>query len=185
MSRLTRLLIALAVAMLIGLAILFLIGGRPMHFSSQTEIDAPPELVFRFLTDPVIWERVSGTARIRPLTEGGHQVGAKAQLTVDYLQKHWVILGEVLESTPGERVIYALETEQLTARSDIRLQEIDGRTTLRHAIILNPRGWLRLWAPFSRRPIQEGLDTALGQLKTAVERGAASIPPEQSNGTTP
>ncbi len=173
MSRVTRFLIVVTVFLIVAAIALFLIGGRQRQFNSQTTIVAPASLVFQYLTDPTKTNRwATGGIQVRPLTEGGHQVGAKSRFTISVDDRTWEIDSEVLETTPNERIITAMTGRQVDGRSDCQLEENNGLTTLRHKFSVTPKGLLRFVAPFSQTQIQTKLDSGLEQFKQAMERVA-------------
>lgn len=176
MSRLTRALIGVTIILFVAVGVLFLVGGRPQQFNSQIVIAAPQALVFEYLTDPAIRQRwTSDGTQIQPLTEGGHRVGAKWRMTLQNDGRQLEFDCEVLESSPNERLICALIGTQLNARSDFRLQEDGGVTSLHHSLIVTPKGILRMFAPFSKDQIQAKLDGGLAQFKQVVERAARTM----------
>ncbi len=173
MSRVTRVLIGVMVILIVAVIALFFIGGRQRQFNSQATIVAPASLVFQYLTGQAKAQSwATGGIQVRPLTEGGHHVGAKSRFSVAVDGRTWEIDSEILETTPNERIITALTGRQVDGRSDCQLEEKDGSTTLRHKLSVTPKGLLRLVVPFSDKQIQAKLDRGLEQFKQAIERVA-------------
>jgi hypothetical protein len=79
---------------------------------------------------------------------------------------------EVLETVPDERLITALTSTRMDARSDFQL-EGDGPTTIvNHSFLVSPKGWSRIAAPFSSAGIQDKLMVGLEQFKRYIESEA-------------
>lgn len=176
MSRVTRVLIVLAFLLLLAGVTLFWMGGRQRQYKSHVTINAPKEVVFQYLTDnPKIQAWSSGVAQVQPQSEGGHQKGAKSHISVTVSGYRLEIDSEVLETIADDRLITALNSPQMTARSDFQLEESNGQTILSHSFQVSPRGMSRFFAPFSGTQLQQQLDTGLENLKHFIER--ENLPP--------
>lgn len=173
MSRVTRVLIGLVVFILLGVIALFWMGGRQRHYQSRVVIQAPRELVFHFLTDlDTIQRWAGGQSNIQALTDGGHRQGAKSRITTRINGLSLQIESEVLETQPHERLITALTSRQMNARSDFQLDADGDKTVLQHTLLVSPRGWARFYAPFSGEQIQSNLDQGLNNLRQIMETEA-------------
>jgi uncharacterized protein YndB with AHSA1/START domain len=151
-------------------------GGRQRQYDSRVSINAPKELVFQFLTDPEsIRKWAGGSAEIQPLTEGGHRQAARSRIAMNLNGRALDIESEVVESTPTDRLITALTSRQMNARSDFQLEQTNGRTDLVHSLVIWPRGWARIFAPFSGQQIQTGLDQGLENLRQFIELEARQL----------
>jgi uncharacterized protein YndB with AHSA1/START domain len=173
MSRLVRLSLWLLVLAVIAVGVIFWTGGRTRSFVSKTTIAAPKELVFQFLTDPekqLKW--TAGGATVRPTSEGGHRKGATSHIVVNREGMHWELDSEILETLENERLITAINGSPFDGRSDFQLQEREGATELQHTLVVRPKGWLRLLAPFSQKQIQAKLDEGVAQFRQAIEQVA-------------
>ena len=170
MSRVTRVLIVLAVLFVLTTITLFLMGGRQRQFKNRTTIAAPKEVVFQYLTDPAKIEKWSArVAQVKPLTEGGHKEGAKSHISVVVSGWRMEIDSEVIETILNERLITALTSPQMDARSDFQLEQSDGFTILNHSFLISPKGMSRILAQFSGQQLQARLDSGLEQLKQIIE----------------
>jgi uncharacterized protein YndB with AHSA1/START domain len=170
MSRISRVLIALVILFVLAVFTLFLIGGRQQQYRHQITINAPRSFVFQCLTDPAYIQKwIAGSSKYQVLTEGGHRLGARAHITVSAPGIRMEVDSEVLETIPDERLITALTTSPLDARSDFQLEGNDQTTVVTHSFLVTPKGWARIFAPFSRSEIQTQLAVGLDQLKQHIE----------------
>lgn len=180
MSRLTRVLLVVGLLLVLAIIALFWMGGRQRQYDTRVVINAPPELVYFFLTDPETVQSWSGSqTRIQPLTEGGHHQGAKTKITTKVGGLSLDIESEVIETTPNERLITALASRQMMARSDFQLEDQNGSTVLTHSLLVSPRGLSRFFAPFSGNQIQMSLDQGLNNLRRIIETEAKEYSPPQ------
>jgi uncharacterized protein YndB with AHSA1/START domain len=180
MGRVTRVFIALMIVLTIAVLAMYWYGGRERQFESEVAISATQLLVFEFLTDPQrIKSLEGGGARIQPLTDGGHQVGARFHVSLAGNGLPLNVETEVLESQPNERLITMLESSRFSGRSDFKLTTRGQATVLQHTLKVQPKGWARFVAPFSQTQVQTAIDRGLEQLKRRIEREASGqlLPP--------
>jgi len=165
---LARFALAGGLALLLVLAVLVARAGRAPHRVELT-VAAPPERVFRFLTEPEkIASWMAGFVSSEPLTPGGLRLGARSRETLDDAGRRVRMTSEVTGLEPAVRLELRLEADFLDATSCYTLARSAGGTRLVHELVPRYKGPLRLVAPLMRAAVQRKLEADLGRLAARV-----------------
>jgi uncharacterized protein YndB with AHSA1/START domain len=166
---------------LAGLLVLFLVVGflLPGTWSTErsTEIDAPPQAVFRWLDSPRAWTRWTPDWPDSGLVVAGPAHGVGATMSWDDPN-----VGDgrfqVVEADAPRMVRYRVEVQKGTMRTDgtLLLHERDGRTLLtwREQGNFGRNPLMGYWARAMNRVQGAQLQKDLATLKALVEGGAVA-----------
>ena len=158
--------------LLIGIVLaLWFIGGRTAVYYADIEIAAAPDEVFQYLIEPdqvVKW--IHGVTKIEPLTEGEHQVGGRARVTViDDGGNEFVIEDEVLKSEPGQLLELQMTSDMFEIISSYDLHTHGSTTHISHTMWADYKGFVRIFAPFAGGAAQQQMADDLARLKQLIE----------------
>lgn len=135
------------------------------------EIQAPPEAVFPYLTEPrKLCRWVGGLKEFTPVGDGEAHVGARSRQQLRVAGRDWVFEGEVLGFEPGRKVVARLSGRGVEMTSTHALQATPAGTQLAVSVETEiTRLFARLFGAIVAREGQRKLETDLGRLVELVE----------------
>lgn len=161
--------------LLIATGVLYIIGGQTAVYRADIEIDAPPETVFSYLTEiDLLLQWMDGVTEIKPLTEGGHRVGARARVTIHEGEAAFVMEDELLRSEPSELLQVRLTSSAFVILSTYTLHTHGDKTHLSQELRADYKGFIRLFAPFASGEATRKMNDDFGRLKRLIEQNDAN-----------
>ena len=174
--------VSLAVLGLVLAAVagLYAVGGQTARYQADVEIDAAPETVFEYLTDSeLLLQWLEGVTEIKPLTEGGHRVGAKARVTVREGDAAFIMEDEVIRSDAAELLEVRITSSVFEILSTYSLEPRGERTHLVHEMQADYKGFIRILAPLAGPEATRKMNEDFARLKRLVEEHESrSVAPE-------
>ena len=162
--------IALVALPLLVAGALWVLGGRTQVYRAEIEIEAPPEEVFPYLTEPDrIAQWVDGLVEITPLTEGGHRVGATARLVVEQDGNRYEFIDEVTSTTANESLELHSQSDMFDADIRWELEPSKNGTHATAVMRTDFHGFYRFLAPMMRSTAEEQLQSDFERLKQLIE----------------
>jgi len=140
--------------------------------SASTEIAAPPEVVFPYLTDPDLLRLWLGGFRGSRRLSGGSgttpEVGTRSIDTIVEGGREMEMETEILRYVPPRELDVKITGRGINAMSAYRLVGAE-TTTVTHTQEIRLGGLARLLTPLMGGPMEKRLREDLARLKTAVE----------------
>jgi hypothetical protein len=155
---------------------LWLSGGKKQEYSAAIQIEASPDVVFAYLTEPEKHKSwITGLAHVERLESNTDENGDPKRITTQR-----VVSLDGKESKFEDQVIRFEPDASLTVRSSRSSQVItsiylleprDSQTYFTYRVIKLNRGIKRILAPLSSDKTQEQVDDDIRKLKRTVESG--------------
>ena len=146
-------------------------------YTASIEIQAPPEKVFAFLTDPKhvkSWQ--PDVVEARPLPPGGLQVGAHVGTTVQEYGRRFDVDLLVAAVTRNERIAYRMEAPTVSAHVEYRLVRWGSYIRVVNTAAMRPKGFRASFYPvlkgLMKRIAEWKMESRLKLLRAAVESHA-------------
>ena len=146
-------------------------------YKATIEIDALPEKVFAFITDPKhvkSWQ--PDVVEPRPLPPGGLQVGAHLGATVQEYGRRFDIDLLVAAMKRNESITYRMEAPAVSAHVEYRLVQWGRYTLVVNTAAMRPKGFLASFYPVLRglmkKIVEWKMESRLKLLRAAVESHA-------------
>lgn len=139
----------------------------------SVEIEATPERVFAYLTEPELvksWQ--IDLAEPPPLPPGGLRMGVRQRAVVEEYGRRFEVETEIVAFSANELLGYAMQSPNAVVRSEYRLIRQPGSTRVEANVIFEPRRLLRVLWPLFRGFFRRKTQNRLELLKKAVEAGA-------------
>ena len=171
MRPLSKFAVYAAALIVVALGCLFWVGGRNQTSQVDEIINAPPDVVYKHLTEPELVKTwVDGIVSIEPLTDEGHQVGAQAKIVVEHEGKKVELTDEVLVADENSHLIVVSNASMFKNNADYSMESPDQKTTkLRLINKVQFKGFYRFMGPFM--PSAESkLKEDIHRLKLAAEK---------------
>ncbi len=147
------------------IALVWLWGGRTMHYRAEAVIAAPPEWVFRHLTEPALLRKwIGGFVESKPLGDGVLRVGARSVEVVEENGRRLEMQSEVLRLEAPRVLEVGMQGGFAAMVNAYRLEPVDSRTRLTMTMQASYTGAMRLLAPFIGRSVQRKLEGDFAQL---------------------
>ena len=138
---------------------------------ASIEIAAAPEEIFRYLIQPeLLKEWIGGFVETRPMTEGVTGLGSKSIDVFEENGREMRMETEIVGFEPGRLLEVKISHSMMDSVSRYHLIG-SSPTKVSHEQALRMKGMARLLGPFMGGATQRRMDTDLGRLKQAVERG--------------
>jgi len=146
-------------------------------YKATIEIEAAPEKIFEYLTDPKhvkTWQ--PDVVEARPLSPGGLRVGAHTGATVQEYGRRFDVDLLVAAMTRNEHIAYRMEAPKVSAHLEYRLVQWGRYTRVVSCAVTRRKGFLG-----SLYPVMEGvmdriarwkMESRLKLLRAAVESHA-------------
>lgn len=145
------------------------IVGAMLRYESGVSIDRPPEVVFRYLSEPdlqALWSDVP----MRKLTDGPFAKGSRMEVTFAGGPLKARVGLELTAFEPGRRLAFRSFSGPIGWEGEYRLSSrAPGTTRVDHEGRLTFKGAWRLIEPLAGAEISRGEITELERLKAAVE----------------
>ena len=156
--------------LVVAVAVLWFVGGKTYVNTAEVTIDAPPSQVFPYLTEPdKLKQWLAGVVEIKPLTEGGHRVGAKGKIVVEEQGNKIEMEDEVLRSEDNKLLELRIFSPIFEINNLYELTDDQGKTHLKLTMQAKYSSVMRVFAPLVEGAIQELLDANFQRLKQLVE----------------
>ena len=137
---------------------------------TTVEIDAAPDVVFRWLIEPDKLSRwIGGFLGSEPLTSGGARLGARSRDTVGEAGRTIVAETEITEFEPGRLMRLRIVAGGVTQDDTYRLTPQGDGTNIEYTSDVHVRGLIRLLAPIVARQAQARADRDFASLKRQIE----------------
>lgn len=173
MRRTLKMLAVALAGVVIAVAVIFVLGGRPRTYSARVAIAAPPEEVFGYLTQPELLKLwISGLTASEPLTNDGVRPGARSREIVVENGRRVEMESEILEVTPGRSLSVRLTGEGMVVVADYALGSEGGKTLVTLTQVARYGGAFRLAAPFLDGLVERQLASNFETLRVHAERRA-------------
>jgi hypothetical protein len=174
MRSLTRFLLFLLLLAMIAAAALWIIGGKKDEYSISLVIDAHPNQVFPYLTQPDLLKQwASGLVQVeelRPLADGSNRTIKTTRIVVDQSGKRTAFEDEVLRHSENEAVTVQSSNAAQVITAIYQLDLKDNRkTVLTHRVKVSNVGIGRLLGPLQRDDVKSQMENEARQLKELVE----------------
>jgi len=192
MSAIAKILLSSLLVVAIVGAALWIMGGKQSEYSTALSIDAPPEAIFPYLTQPEHLKRwTSGLSEVEELLPAPKIDGlatSRAPLT-----SRVVSLADGKQTRFSDQVIRYEENVSISVQSTndqqvltgiYQLEPRDGQTFVSYRIKSASCGIGRFMAPLLGNDFQNRIDGDIRQLKTLVESSphpVAAKAPARSN----
>ena len=173
---------SLLVVAIVGAA-LWILGGKQAEYSTALSIDAPPEAIFPFLTQPEHlknWttglNEVSEflpTPKVDGIASGPIQKTARVVTTPDGSQVRYE--DRVIRFEKNQSISVQSSNAQQVLTYIYQLEPRDGQTFLSYRLKTSNSGTGRFLAPLSKSDFQDRLDNDIRKLKTLVESSPLPI----------
>jgi uncharacterized protein YndB with AHSA1/START domain len=146
-------------------------------YKATIEIDALPEKVFAFITDPKhvkSWQ--PDVVEPRPLPPGGLQVGAHVGATVQEYGRRFDVDLLVAAMKRNESIAYRMEAPTVSAHVEYRLVQWGRHTLVVNTAAMRPKGFLSSLYPLvkglMKKIVEWRMASRLKLLRAAVESHA-------------
>ena len=143
-------------------------------YKASIEIEAPPNKIFEFLTDPKhvqSWQ--PDVVEARPLPPGGLHVGTHVGATVKEYGRRFDVDMLVAAMTRNEHIAYRMEAPTASAYVEYRLVQWGRYTRVVNTTAMHPKGFLAsLMTGMIDKIAQWKMESRLKLLRTAVESHA-------------
>lgn len=163
--------------------LLYINGGRPKVNEHTITIDAPPDVVFTWITQPThmtLW--LGGYKGSEPLNEPGLYVGARTKEIIQVEKARYELTMEVVRVETGRLLEVKFDSGQgagFTSTSRYELAPADGGTQLSFHQEASYRGfWPRLFSIAITKQSQRKMEQDLANLKKLIETPATA--PDQT-----
>lgn len=155
---------------------LWISGGKKQEYSAAIQIEASPDVVFAYLTEPEKHKSwITGLAHVERLEsntdENGHPKRVTTQRVVSLDGKESRFEDEVIRFEPGEFLTVRSSRIDRVITSIYLLEPRDSQTYFTYRVIKLNRGIKRLLAPLSSDKTQGQVDDDIRKLKQTVESG--------------
>ncbi len=171
----------------IAVAVLWILGGKQTEFSTALSIDAPPEVIFPYLTQPEqlkSWTTgLSEVEELLPAPKVGLGSGGPVQTTMRVIS-----MPDGSQARFDDRVIRFEENQFISVQSTgsqkvliyiYQLEPRDGQTFLSYRLKSTNCGTGRFLAPLSsNNDYQDRIDGDIRKLKALVESSPRPTPKE-------
>jgi uncharacterized protein YndB with AHSA1/START domain len=146
-------------------------------YRASIEIEAPPDKIFEFLTDPKhvqSWQ--PAVVETRPLPPGGLHVGTHVGATVMEYGRRFDVDLLVAAMTRNEHIAYRLEAPKASAYVEYRLVQWGRYTRVVSSAVTRPKGFIGSLYPVMKGVINRlakwKMESRLKLLRNAVESHA-------------
>ncbi|MCC9607355.1 SRPBCC family protein [Blastopirellula sp. JC732] len=174
-GRWLRTISAVAVLAIVMICVLYFIGSRPIHYSAEVKILAPPEKIFPYLTEPdLLVKWMTDVVEVRPISGEDHQVGATAAVVVEANGDRFEMESELLKEVPNQELEVQLTSDMFVIVSDYQLKPNGRETTVSLDMVANYKGIACVMAPLMGSSIQEKLEADFNLLREEVQSGSIS-----------
>ena len=112
-------------------------------YKASIEIEAPPQKIFEFLTDPMhakSWQ--PDVVEARPLPPGGLQVGAHVGATVQEYGRRFDVDLLVAAMKRNEHIAYRMEAPTASSHVEYKLVQWGRHTRVVSRCAMHPKGFL-------------------------------------------
>lgn len=153
---------------------LWLIGSKKKEYSAAIQIDAAPEVVFTFLTDPEKHKSwVSGLSHVETLTDTSDDSSASQRVVgarvVEHGGKQERFEDEIIRFESNSLLSVQSRNSGQVMTSIYQLEPRDGQTYFNYRVIKQYRGLERLLSPLQKDETQAIIDGDVRKLKDCVE----------------
>ncbi|UUO06144.1 SRPBCC family protein [Blastopirellula sp. J2-11] len=156
--------------MVVVVGVLWIVGGQTVHYRAHVRILASPEKIFPYLTEPdLLMQWMEGVVEIKPLTDEGHQAGAKAVAVMERNGDRFEMESEVLKTVPNKELKVRLQNKMFDLVNDYQLKSNGGETDVSIDMEAKFLGWARITAPLIGGAIESKLEADFNQLREKVE----------------
>ena len=170
MSNLAKFVMLLCIGAVLAGVSLWLIGGKKQAYDALISIDAPPEIVFSYLTDCEQRKRWQvGLQDCRPTSDTENTVGARGVVVVEMAGETVEYEEEILRYQQDEFLSVKGTGPKEISTTIFRLESQEGSTNFTYKVKAEPTGVSRLLAPFAAPETQDRIDDEVLQLKRLVE----------------
>ncbi len=155
---------------------LWLAGGKKREHSAAIQIEASPQDVFAYLTEPEKHKSwLTGLAHVAPLESGTDENGVSKRTTTDRIVsvggKESRFEDEVIRFEPNEMLTVRSSNSSQVVTSIYQLEPQDSQTYFTYRVITFNRGIARILAPLLIDKTQNQVDGDIRKLKQLVESG--------------
>lgn len=171
MRRILQIILVVLLLLVIVIAGLWAIGGRRYEYEFELSVNAPPERIYPYLTDPQLLPKwISGLVESKPVTKDGLHVGARSIETVEENARRITMESEVTRYEPNRVLESRLTNEMMDVLVIYELQPDGNGTRLRHKMSANYKGFfIRVIAPLIGGSVRSKLEGDLNRLKHLTE----------------
>lgn len=163
-------LIGFGILTVAALAAWFL-GGRRFVYTVSADLASPPEVVFRFLTEPAklkTW--IGGLVESRPVGDATLSVGARALEIVEEGGRRMEMPSVVTAVEPAKRLVVEIQSDFALMENEFQLEpSANGGTKLTQTMRVNYQSWARLLGLFLSGMTQRKLEGDLERLKSVAQ----------------
>lgn len=170
MSNIAKLLMLFCIGVIVAAVCLWLIGGKKQAFDALVSIDAPPNVVFKYLTDCEQRKRWQvGLYECRTTSDTENTVGSRGITVLEIEGEQVEFQEEILRYQENEFLsVRAIGANEIST-AIFRLEPLQGSTNFTYKVKAEPTGFSRLMAPFAEPATQERIDDEVLKLKRLVE----------------
>jgi uncharacterized protein YndB with AHSA1/START domain len=167
---LIRILGAIAGVLLLSVTILWVIGGFTTTAQTSITISAPPDKVFRFLTEPDKMKQwLDGVTNITPLNGGECRVGAKARVVVEKDGNRLELEDEVVRLEKNQLLELKMTCSMFDMINRYEITADGDKSQLRQTLTTNYKGLVRVFVPLMGKAVDRKLVEGLERLRKFVE----------------
>jgi uncharacterized protein YndB with AHSA1/START domain len=179
LKRSRTILLAIAAAILLGVAVVWMQGSTPQFYASEVEIRATADQVFPYLIEPEKRKQwILGLAEARPRDQDGEtttalpQVGAAWFDVIEREGKRLEIETEVSRVEKNQLLQVRVHAPSFDAVHHFDLTSARDGTKLTQNLTVTYRGLARFRVPFTKDETRQKLEADLRRLKQAVEHAS-------------
>jgi len=150
-------------------------AGSSIENQTRIEIEAPPEVVFAYATEPEHLKRwLEGLIESKPEGSAALRVGARSTEVVEMNGERVEMAMEVLSVSAPHEMTVQLQTDIMTATNRYQLESTPHGTSLQYDALTEMKGLWRFVGLVMHGPIQEKNDADFARLKALVEAEAGA-----------
>lgn len=168
----------------VGIAAIWIIGGKRHEYSTALAIEASPESVFYLLTNPEGQKKwSSGLQEVGQFGPAAGDLGGRRERTTrrvtDNKGKEIEFEDEVIRFEQNKLLSVQSSNDLGVITSIYQLESKDGQTYLTYRVKTSNSGLGRIWAPLVKDETQSKIDGDIRKLKQVAESfsiAATSLP---------
>jgi uncharacterized protein YndB with AHSA1/START domain len=171
MYELWKYVLYLLVALGVVAAGLWLLGGKNQEYSTDLLIEAPPDVVFPYLTDAKQLKKwAAGFVETQSLSGKPNEEGATARTVIEGENGHLEFVDTILRFDENEMLSVRSQNSAVTSTAIYRLEAKEKATLLNYTVKKSYKGIARLLIPFQKDTVQARIASEALSLKKLIEQ---------------
>lgn len=158
------------VGIVIGAGALWFVGGKKHAYSTEFTLNATPQQVFVFLSNPKYLKQwVSGLQEM-DLIESRDDRGPQYEIVKNVRGRKVTMRQEVIKFVQDSMIAMQIKNDSMVSTTIFRLEDVGEKTKVIYKVKEEGKGFMRILKPFQKSPVEERMREESRMLKRILEK---------------